>query len=270
VHAADIAVHHGRCLQRLENSVSFTAPMPKARFRGILTAYLETGDPYLLDVSTELASTYINLQTANLPRAAIGRDAWPVTGLMELHDHTADALYLRAARRIIHALLRTQQPDGGFSSQAGAGRLSGIASIPAKTSIGFGSGLLAPVAIFEWARRDAENLPQDFSQRIVQWAKLMQDCQQAEGYWSQNQEIPVPYPLIATSAFFTLPQAARFANNQDLVALLAKVVNYLEESESYVNGTHAFLGCLHAHWAEASLTNLPLNKTTKQKNQIIT
>ena len=265
VHAADIAVHHGRCLQRLENSVSFTAPMPKARFRGILNAYLETGDPYLLDVSTELATTYINLQTANLPRVAIGRDAWPVTSLLELHDHTGDALYLRASRRIIHALLRTQQPDGGFSSQAGAGRLSGMSSMPSKASIGFGSGLLAPVAIFEWARRDSEHLPVDFSQRINRWVKLMQDCLQKEGYWSQNQEIPVPYPLITTSAFFTLPQAAGLAGDQGLLAALGKAVEYLEKTTTHVNGTHAFLGCLHAHWAEASLTNPPEQKKPTRK-----
>ena len=99
----------------------------------------------------------------------------------------------------------------------------------------------------------------------------MRDCQRKEGYWSQNQEIPVPYPLITTSAFFTLPQAARITEDEGLIALLSKAVNYLEETNTCVNGTHAFLGCLHAHRAEAALTNLPEQKNqpekTNQKNQ---
>ncbi len=253
VHAADVAVHHGHSLQRLENSIAFTAPLPKFRFRGILTAYLETGDPYLLDVAQALAGSYMAINSANLPRSAIGRDAWPVTSLLDLHDYSDDSIYLRAARRCIANLLLSQESDGGFSGQAGAGRISGIAAVPATGSIGFGSGLLAPIAIFEWERRDPENRPPDFGQRIKLWADLMHRRLEPEGFWSQNPDSPSPYPLISTGAFFSLPQAALFSASSQPIKDLAKAIDYLEDRALCVDGTHAFLGCLYSHFAEASL-----------------
>ena len=54
-HAADIAVYHGTWMGRLECTAAFSAPLPKFRFTGLLAAYLETGDPYLLEISRSLA-----------------------------------------------------------------------------------------------------------------------------------------------------------------------------------------------------------------------
>src|ERR1043166_1546731 len=121
---------------RLECTAAFTAPLPKFRFGGFLYAYLETGDPYLLELSRSVAGVYMAMEWALQPRSAIGRDSYPITCLMALWDYDPQPLYLDFARQMIVRLLSTQQPDGGFSSQAGAGVLTGVSAKPGVLKIG--------------------------------------------------------------------------------------------------------------------------------------
>src|SRR6185369_14112219 len=119
-----------------------SAPLPKFRFAGILAGYLETGDPYLLEICRSLAGVYMAMESALQPRSAIGRDAYPITSLLALCDYSADQMYLDFARQTAIRLLSTQEPDGGFSSQAGAGVLTGVSAKSGMRDIHFGSGIL--------------------------------------------------------------------------------------------------------------------------------
>ncbi|MBI4027496.1 MAG: hypothetical protein HY360_21095 [Verrucomicrobia bacterium] len=255
-HAADIATYHGAWMGRLEGSPTLTAPLPKFRFSGMVHGYLETGDPYLLDVSRSLAGVFMAMEWAHQPRFCMGRDAYPVTGLLTLWDYTAEPLYLDFARQEILRLMDTQAEDGGFSGQAGAGILTGTSCRPEKDSIGFGSGCLAPLAWLEWAIRD-QRWPDDFRPRLRRWADLMLRLQPADGVWLDGGSKGKPYPLIGSTALFSLVKAGRILDDPRCVAAVTRFLKSMTENNGCVNGTHAFLSALYAHVADANLEMAP-------------
>ena len=78
------------------------------------------------------------------PRSCIGRDAYPIANLMALWDYDPQPLYLDFAKQMITRLLSTQQPDGGFSTQAGAGVLTGVSCRAGVRDIHFGRAFCLP------------------------------------------------------------------------------------------------------------------------------
>ncbi len=254
-HAADIAVYHGSWMGRLEGSVTFSAPLPKCRFGGILTAYLETGDPYLLEICHSMAGVFMAMEWSRQPRFCMGRDAYPLTSLMALWDYTAEALYLDFARQTAIRLLATQVEDGGFDGQAGAGTFAGGACLSGMNSISFGSGLLAPIAILEWATRDNRR-PDDFIPRLRQWADLMLRLQPPDGVWLQGGTGGNPYALIGSGALFSLIKAGEILNDSRCIEAVRKCLKTMNARNDCVNGTHSFLSALYAHVADAALTRM--------------
>lgn len=251
-HAADIAIYHGSWMARLEASKTLTSPLPKFRARGILTAWLETGDPYLLEVARAMAGTYMAMDSFQQPRSAIGRDAYPVTTLIALWEATGDDLYRDFARQNCLRLLRSQNEDGGFSGQAGAGTFSGICSRPAKQSISFGSGLLAPIALLTWAEADPR-WPEDFLPRLERWTNLMLQLEDKEngGWWDRPDG--QPYALIGTGALYSLSKAGKILNNPRCAEAIGRFVRPIEDKQGGIYGTHAFLACAYAHVANRAL-----------------
>jgi hypothetical protein len=213
---------------------------------------LETGDPYLLDVCRAVAGVYMAMESMHQPRFCMGRDAYPVTSLLALWDYTAEPLYLDFARQTVVRLLATQMEDGGFSGQAGAGVFSGMSCLPGANSISFGSGLLAPVALLEWAVRD-DRWPSDFPDRLRRWMDLMLRLQPAGGIWLNKWPDGTPYPLIGSGALFSLVKAGQLLNDGRAAAAVCKFVSAMNASRDCVNGTHAFLSPLYAHVADAIL-----------------
>lgn len=255
-HAADIAVYHGSWMGRLEGSAVFTAPLPKFRFGGLLFGYLETGDPYLLDVARSLAGVYMAMEAAQQPRAVMGRDAYPLACLMSLWDYTGEALYLDFARQTALRLLATQEPDGGFDGQAGAGVLTGVSCITHPKSISFGSGLLAPIALIEWATRD-KRWPANFKERLRRWADLMVRLQPVDGVWLSNGSKGNPYALIGGGALFSLVKAGELLNDKRCREAVRRFLHTMNATRDCVSGTHAFLGAMYAHVADATLSRIP-------------
>ncbi|MBI4025649.1 MAG: hypothetical protein HY360_11765 [Verrucomicrobia bacterium] len=255
-HAADISIYHGSWMGRLECCTVFTAPLPKFRFGGMVYGYLETGDPYLLEAARSVAGVYMAMEWAHEPRFAIGRDAYPLTCLMSLWDYTAEPLYLDFARQTALRLLATQHDDGGFSGQAGAGIFSGLSSKPAVESIGFGSGLLAPLAFLEWAIRD-HRWPQDFIPRLRKWADLMLRAQPPNGVWLNGGSTGTPYPLIGSAALLSLVKAGQILHDNRCTEAVGRFLSTMNDKKNCVSGTHSFLSALYAHVADAALENCP-------------
>lgn len=250
-HAADVAVYHGSWMCRLEGSVAFSAPLSKFRFGGPLVAYLETGDPYLLEVCRSLAGVYMAMEYANQPRSAMGRDAYPLTSVLSLWDYTADDLYLSFARQAALRLVRTQHPDGGFSGQAGAGTYTGISSVPAEEHIGFGNGLLAPLGLLEWAVRDRE-LPDAVRVAVERWVELMLRLQTDDGLWL-NKSKGSFYSLIGAAALYSLVKAGELLGDERCVRAVDRFLTAMNNQHDGVLGTHSFLAPLYAHVADAAL-----------------
>jgi hypothetical protein len=248
-HAADVAVCHGHWLGRLEGSPTLTGPLPKHRVCGAITAYLESGDPYLLDVARAVLGSYMANETALQPRGVIGRDAFPIVSLLLLWDYTAEPMYWSFARQTAIRLMRTQQPDGGFSGQAGAGVFTGISALPASHSIHFGSGCLAPIAWMEWAAREP-HLPADFLLRLQRWRDLVLQLQQPDGQWHNSAGIP--YPLTGSTMMFSLCEAGRLLDDPRCIDAVDRFLGAMNVAGDCVNGTHSFISALYAHHVEAA------------------
>jgi hypothetical protein len=251
-HAADVSVYHGAWMGRLECTAAFTAPLPKFRFGGFLYGYLETGDPYLLELSRSLAGVYMAMEWALQPRSAMGRDTYPLTCLMALWDYSADALYLDFARQTAVRLLSTQQDDGSFSSQAGAGVLTGVSAKTGPRDIHFGSGILSPIALLEWATRDPR-WPDDFIPRLRRWADLMLRLQKDDGHWYVEGKSNEPYTLTGSGTVWSLIKAGEILNDRACIEAVRHYLRSMNETRNVVLGTHAFLSAQYAHVADAVL-----------------
>jgi hypothetical protein len=252
-HAADVSVYHGAWMGRLECTAAFTAPLPKFRFGGFVYGYLETGDPYLIELARSLAGVYMAMEWALQPRSAIGRDAYPLTCLMALWDFAADPIYLDFARQTATRLLSTQQPDGGFSAQAGAGVLTGVSARPGIRDIHFGSGILSPFAFLEWAIRDRDRWPVDFLPRLRKWTDLMLNLQKDDGHWYVEGKSNEPYTLTGSGTMFTLIKAGEILNDPRCAQAVRRYLDAMNGNNAYVLGTHAFLSAQYAHVADAAL-----------------
>ncbi len=180
----------------------------------------------------------------------MGRDAYPLTSLMTLWDYTGDQLYLDFARQTAIRLLATQHDDGGFSTQAAVGVLTGVSCVPEKNSISFGSGLLAPIELLEWATRD-RRWPADFQPRLRRWADLVLRLQTAEGVWTQANG--TPYPLIGAGMLFSLIKAGQLLQDRRCVDAVQRYLTAMNARQDFVAGTHAFLSALYAHVADRAL-----------------
>ena len=251
-HAADVSIYHGSWMGRLECASIMTAPLPKARFGAFVAGYLETGDPYLLDIARSVAGVYMAMEWAHQPRFCMGRDAYPLTCLMALWDYTAEPLYLDFARQTAGRLLATQLPDGGFGGQAGAGTMSGTSCLTGPDSISFGSGLLAPLAFLEWAIRD-DRRPSDFCERLRRWADLMLRLQPADGIWLNGGSKGTPYTLIGAAALFSMVKASQILGDPRYAGAVRKYLSTMNAAKDCVHGTHSFLSAQYAHVADAAM-----------------
>src|SRR5204863_7988768 len=116
--------------------------------------------------------------------------------------------YVVFARQMVKRLLATHQPDGDFYSQAGAGVLTGVSAKTGVRDIHFGSGILSPFAILEWASRD-KRWPDDFLPRLRRWADLMLALQKEDGHWYVEGKSNEPYTLTGSGTLFTLIRAGQ-------------------------------------------------------------
>jgi hypothetical protein len=251
-HAADVSVYHGAWMGRLECTAAFTAPLPKFRFGGFVYGYLETGDPYLLELARSLAGVYMAMEWALQPRSAMGRDTYPLTCLMALWDYSGDQMYLDFARQTAIRLLSTQQEDGSFSSQAGAGVLTGVSAKMGPRDIHFGSGILSPIALLEWATRD-DRWPEDFIPRLRRWADLMLRLQKDDGHWYVEGKSNEPYTLTGSGTVWSLIKAGEILKDRACVEAVRRYLKSMNDSQNVVLGTHAFLSAQYAHVADAVL-----------------
>ncbi|MHB9109120.1 MAG: hypothetical protein ACYDCO_18865 [Armatimonadota bacterium] len=117
---ADIGVDHSDGTIRIGGMPQDAIAPPLQRAIGMAMAYLETGDPYLLQTVQTVADAFYTLDRENWPRRSYGRDGASIRSLKALYEVTGEELYLRRAGDACRRAAQCQYADGSFGDQGGA------------------------------------------------------------------------------------------------------------------------------------------------------
>ncbi len=126
-HFTDLAVDHAVKMVRMHGFPPDAFALPMARVQGTIAAYLETGDPYLLDTARAVVETTYWTHKNSWPRLGVGRDSCFARSAMLLYRYLGEPRYLAIARDAIADVLASQRDNGSFGDQGGG---SGIHQMP--------------------------------------------------------------------------------------------------------------------------------------------
>lgn len=116
---ADVATDHTDYSVHMHGHNIDARSLPMQRVLGIVSGYLETGDPYLLETAQAIVDHAYWWDRTNWPRRSIGRDAAYIRGLLALADVTDTRHYLQRAREALRRCAQRQREDGSFADQGG-------------------------------------------------------------------------------------------------------------------------------------------------------
>jgi len=116
---ADYGIDHAEYTIRLYGQPRPAVSLTLQRTLGLLSVYLETGDPYLLRCAESVSDAAYAWDRSNWPRRSFGRDAAYIRGLVRLYDVTGERFYLRRAGEACRRVVECQRPDGSFADQGG-------------------------------------------------------------------------------------------------------------------------------------------------------
>jgi len=114
---ADLGIDHTDFTQQISGMPRGSVAMPLQRNIGMLAAYLETGDPYLLHVAESMADAAYAIDRSNWPRRSFGRDSAYIRSLTRLYDVTGQTFYLLRAGEACRRVAQCRRPDGSFGDQ---------------------------------------------------------------------------------------------------------------------------------------------------------
>lgn len=117
---ADLGVDHTDFTVRIWYMKRHSTGQVLQRMLGILTCYLEEGDPYLLRVAESVADAAYAMDRSNWPRRSYGRDGAYIRSLTRLYDVTGNRHWLARAGEACRRAAQCQRPDGSFTDQGGA------------------------------------------------------------------------------------------------------------------------------------------------------
>lgn len=116
---ADLGIDHADFSHQIDGVPQGSISLVLHRALGMLAAYLETGDPYLLQIAESMADSAYATDRSNWPRRSFGRDAAYIRSLTRLYDVTGRAFYLERAGEACRRAAQCQLPDGSFTDQGG-------------------------------------------------------------------------------------------------------------------------------------------------------
>jgi len=118
-HFTDVAIDHSAKLVRMHGFGGHAFAPPMNRVLGTITAYLETGVPYLLEAAQAVVDNAHWVQKNSWPRLAVGRDGKYVRSATMLYRYLADEHYRDTAHAGAVMVAQSQRPNGSFGDQAG-------------------------------------------------------------------------------------------------------------------------------------------------------
>ncbi len=118
-HFSDVVIDHASKLVRMHGYRPVAFSLPMNRLQGTLAAYLETGDPFLLEAARAVTANAHWQHRNSWPRMAVGRDACYVRSAAFLYRYTGEDFYRRIALEGALDTAHSQRPDGSFGDQGG-------------------------------------------------------------------------------------------------------------------------------------------------------
>jgi len=116
---ADVGIDHADFTIRIGGQRKRSISPTLQRTIGLLSAYLENGDPYLLQCAESVADAAYAIDRSNWPRRSVGRDAAYIRSIVRLYDVTGERFYLRRAGEACRRFALCQRKNGSFADQAG-------------------------------------------------------------------------------------------------------------------------------------------------------
>ena len=116
---ADVGIDHADFTQQLGGMPKGSISLVLQRNIGMLAAYLENGDPYLLRCAESLADNAYIIDRSNWPRRSYGRDSAYIRSMTRLYDVTGQTFYLQRAGEACRRVAQCQRPNGSFGDQGG-------------------------------------------------------------------------------------------------------------------------------------------------------
>lgn len=149
-HFTDVVIDHAMKLVRMHGFTPGAFAIPMARLQGTIAAYLETGDPYLIESAQATVEASYWLNKNSWPRLAVGRDACLVRSAVLLYRYFADDHFRRYALDTALMVAETQRENGSFGDQGGGTGLHAWGGYITKPWMGLlaTSGLLDYLELF--------------------------------------------------------------------------------------------------------------------------
>jgi hypothetical protein len=255
---ADMMIDHVDWSVRQPYTGYYWKTHPYTKFNDLVWAYLETGDPYLLETAEHVGDAYWALIRSNWPARSMGRGAWPATGLLMLHQATGEEVYLKRALDIVDRSRKTYiNADELPGHQIGVGP-NGIGNKNDPGDQGFAELVLARTAIEAALLRGGEE-----ADRVLKHAAYVADTvieslnvkgENDPGGWLYYETDMLLITLLPLAAHGDRPDLA-----EELEARLARVPDYLERGESgrpyqaAVGRAYYDAETLHATWRDGAL-----------------
>lgn len=118
-HFTDVCVDHAAKAVRMHGYPPNAFAIPMNRMLGPIAAYLDTGDPYLLNAAQAVTANSYWTHRNSWPRLAVGRDGCFVRSAMLLYRYFATDFYREIAHEGALAVAESQMPNGAFGDQGG-------------------------------------------------------------------------------------------------------------------------------------------------------
>ncbi len=135
-HFTDVAIDHAEKLVRMHGWARHAFAPPMNRVLGTVAAYLEVGDPYLLEAAQAVVDNAHWVQKNSWPRLAVGRDGKYVRSATMLYRYFADEHYRRIAYEGATMVAHSQRPNGSFGDQGGGSGIHQVGSYITKPWMG--------------------------------------------------------------------------------------------------------------------------------------
>lgn len=163
---ADIMIDHVDWSVRQPFTGYYWKTHPYTKFDDLVWAYLETGDPYLLETAEHTADAYYALMRSAWPVRSIGRGVWPVTGMLHLFRVTGDPVYLERSLELVEMAAATYaEPAQLPGHQIGVGP-NGIGNFGDSGVQGFADLVLAQTVI-DAAVQDSQIITPEMWTRLL-------------------------------------------------------------------------------------------------------